>query len=49
MTKQPTGVDDRSKMGSDWEREKFLSRRPEGMKSWNCQCDGKTEERGYLE
>lgn len=33
MTKHPAGVDDRSKMGGDWEREKLSSCKPERMKS----------------
>lgn len=49
MTKRKTGVDERSNMGGDWEREQYLSHKLKGMKSWNGQCDGETEERGYLE
>lgn len=49
MTKRKTGVDKRSNMGGDREKERSLSHKPKGMKSWNGQCDGETEKRGYLE
>lgn len=49
MTNDSSGVDDRSKMVGDWERENFLSCKPKGIKSWSCQQDGEIEKRRYLE
>lgn len=51
MTKRKTGVDERSNTGGDGEREQSKSQTQgnEIMKSWNSQCDGETEKRGYLE